>query len=123
METPNSLWQGGLERDTGYAGGMATLDEDRNGNIGGDWDNDGTRLRRSFPFQSFPAGIEFVNRVAELAERMDHHPEIEIHWRTVVLESTSHDTGGLTARDFKLTEAIDRIWDSSPGRTVPENRA
>jgi len=74
-----------------------------------EWENDGTRLRRSFLFQSFPAGIEFVNRVAEVAERLDHHPEIEIHWRTVVLESTSHDTGGLTGRDFKLAAAIDRI--------------
>ncbi len=84
-----------------------------------DWESDGIRLRRTFAFPSFPAAIDFVNRVAELAERLDHHPEIEIHWRTVVLECTSHDTGRLTRRDFALANAIDVLWSTAQGTSTP----
>jgi 4a-hydroxytetrahydrobiopterin dehydratase len=51
--------------------------------------------------------MAFVNRVAELANAADHHPDILIRYDHVVLTLSSHDSGGLTERDFKLAAAID----------------
>lgn len=56
---------------------------------------------------SFPRAILFVNHVAGIAERLDHHPDIAVHWTTVTLRIWTHDEGGITERDFRLAEAID----------------
>ena len=64
-------------------------------------------LRREYRFESYKGGVDFATRVAELAERADHHPDILIGYRRVVLTLISHDAGGLTARDFDLAEQID----------------
>ena len=50
--------------------------------------------------------MAFVNRVAALAEAADHHPDIDIRYSKVTLALSTHDAGGLTARDFDLAEAI-----------------
>lgn len=70
------------------------------------WTREGRRIRRTFTFDGFKEAITFVNRVAELAERQDHHPDILVEYRKVTLTLTSHDAGGLTARDLRLAEAI-----------------
>ena len=69
---------------------------------------DGCIVRR-IEFPSFMEGVEFVNRVARVAEEIDHHPDIEIVWRRVTLTLHSHDAGGITARDFALADRIDAI--------------
>lgn len=71
------------------------------------WEIDGDRLRKRYTLDSFPAAIAFVNRVAALAEAADHHPDILIEYRHVTLTLTTHDSGGLTARDFSLAARID----------------
>jgi 4a-hydroxytetrahydrobiopterin dehydratase len=71
------------------------------------WQRDGTRIRRTYTFASFKEAMAFVNRVAELAEQADHHPEILVEYTRVTLTSSSHDVGGLTARDLRLAEKID----------------
>jgi 4a-hydroxytetrahydrobiopterin dehydratase len=71
------------------------------------WEIDGDRLRKRYTLDSFKAAIAFVNRVAALAEAADHHPDILIEYRHVTLTLTTHDEGGLSARDFSLASRID----------------
>jgi len=59
---------------------------------------------REFELPSFPAAIEFVDRLAELAESENHHPDIDIRYRKVTVRWTSHDKGGITERDRKMAE-------------------
>ena len=70
------------------------------------WERRGDEIRRTFSFPDFAGALAFVNRVGELAEAMTHHPDIDIRYSRVTLGLTTHDAGGLTARDFDLAEAI-----------------
>lgn len=78
------------------------------------WELDGKRLQRAFRFPSFRLAMEFVNRVAEVAEEMNHHPDIAISYDKVSLALISHDSGGITRRDLALAARIDEIAPGSP---------
>lgn len=67
------------------------------------------RISRSFRFESFPAAIDFVNRVAELAEREGHHPDLEIHYRDVKVVLYTHKIDGLHENDFIMAAKIDQL--------------
>lgn len=83
--------------DPEVAAAVATLDG---------WQHlDGT-LRRSVTFPSFLEGIEAVRQVADLAERADHHPDIDIRWRTVTLTLVTHSEGGITEKDVALAREL-----------------
>ena len=69
----------------------------------------GTRLQRRFEFRDFVAAMEFVNRVAEIAEGEGHHPDIAIHWNKVDLVLWTHKIGGLHENDFILAAKINRL--------------
>lgn len=71
------------------------------------WTRRGNTLTRTFEFPAFPAAIAFVDLIAEAAERMDHHPDIDIRYTKVTCTLSTHSAGGITPRDFKLAEAID----------------
>lgn len=71
------------------------------------WKRDGAWLERVYELPTFPAAIAFVNRVAEAAEALDHHPDIAISYTKVTLRVSTHDAGGLTANDFSLAARID----------------
>lgn len=73
------------------------------------WRREDDHIVRRIEFPSFVDGIEFVNRVARVAEQIDHHPDIEITWRRVTFTLHSHDAGGITARDFALADRIDAL--------------
>ena len=73
------------------------------------WNRRGKRISRTFVFDDFMQGIRFLNRVARLAEGMNHHPDIFIRYNKVGLSLTTHDEGGLTIKDFKLAQKINRI--------------
>jgi 4a-hydroxytetrahydrobiopterin dehydratase len=70
------------------------------------WERHGNEIRRTWTFADFGAAMVFVNRVAGLAETANHHPDIDIRYSRVTLVLSTHDAGGLTARDFALAEAI-----------------
>lgn len=74
-----------------------------------DWKLEGEEIVRHLKFPTFPAAIQFVNRVAEKAEAAQHHPDIDIRYNRVRLALTSHDAGGLTDSDFNLASAIDKL--------------
>ena len=66
-------------------------------------------ITRLLEFESFADGIEFVNRVAKIADEHDHHPDIDIRYRRVKLTLISHDVGGLSSRDFRMAKLIDKL--------------
>ena len=71
------------------------------------WTREGDVIRKTFTLASFPEAIAFVNRIAELAERADHHPDIDIRYDRVGCSLSTHSEGGLTARDFDLARQLD----------------
>jgi 4a-hydroxytetrahydrobiopterin dehydratase len=73
------------------------------------WEKRGDAISRMFQFKDFPAAVEFVNAVAELAEEAQHHPDIDIRWNKVTLALTTHDAGGLTEKDFWLAKKCDEL--------------
>jgi len=73
------------------------------------WQVEDGQLVRSFLFPDFLAALRFVNRVADLAEEAGHHPDIDIRYNQVRLGLTTHDAGGLTAKDFSLAASIDKL--------------
>jgi len=80
------------------------------------WTRSGTEITRTIECDSFPAAIALVQRVADEAERRDHHPDIDIRWRTLRFTLSTHSAGGLTQNDLDLAAEIDRlVGESAPG--------
>lgn len=73
------------------------------------WERAEGALRRSIKFPSFPAGIDAVRRVADHAEAKNHHPDIDIRWRTVTFALVTHSEGGITENDIAMARDIDGI--------------
>jgi 4a-hydroxytetrahydrobiopterin dehydratase len=73
------------------------------------WTRDGDAIRKQYTFADFPAAIAFVNRLADVAERADHHPDITINYRRVTLVYSTHSEGGLTDKDFAGAQAADGL--------------
>lgn len=73
------------------------------------WERADGALRRSIKFQSFLGGIDAVRRVAEHAESKDHHPDIDIRWRTVTFALVTHSEGGITDKDVAMARDINGI--------------
>lgn len=74
-----------------------------------DWTIDRDVIRREFVLANFREAIGFVVQVSLLAEKANHHPDIDIRWNRVTLALTSHDAGGLTDRDISLAEKIEAL--------------
>ncbi|SEO61515.1 4a-hydroxytetrahydrobiopterin dehydratase [Amycolatopsis saalfeldensis] len=74
-----------------------------------DWHRSDVTIERTASLATFPQAIEVVNRVAALAEAADHHPDIDIRWRTLTFRLSTHSEGGLTAKDFALARQIDEV--------------
>jgi 4a-hydroxytetrahydrobiopterin dehydratase len=73
------------------------------------WTLDGKAIKKQFTLQDFPEAVLFVSALVPGAEDADHHPDIEIHYKRVILSYSTHDEGGLTAKDFDgaaMAEAI-----------------
>jgi 4a-hydroxytetrahydrobiopterin dehydratase len=73
------------------------------------WSREGKAITRTWKFRDFSEALQFINRVGELAESMDHHPDIYNSWATVRLTLTTHDKGGLTNLDLDLAKKIDGL--------------
>ena len=65
------------------------------------WSLEGKTIRKEFTFSDFPEAVLFVSALVPGAEDADHHPDIEIHYKRVVLSYTTHDSGGLTEKDLE----------------------
>jgi 4a-hydroxytetrahydrobiopterin dehydratase len=71
------------------------------------WNREGDEITTTYELRSFPDAIEFVGRVAALAEAANHHPDIDIRYRNVRIALTTHDEGGISAKDFDLAAEIE----------------
>ncbi|OLB81547.1 MAG: 4a-hydroxytetrahydrobiopterin dehydratase [Actinobacteria bacterium 13_2_20CM_2_71_6] len=74
-----------------------------------DWSGDVNGIERAVTAGSFLAGIRLVDAVAELAEEANHHPDIDIRWRTVTFRLATHSAGGVTELDLALARQIDQL--------------
>lgn len=70
------------------------------------WDLNEGQIVKLYKFKDFVESMRFVNKVAELAEAADHHPDILIRWNKVILTLSTHSAGGLTEKDFSLALQI-----------------
>jgi 4a-hydroxytetrahydrobiopterin dehydratase len=77
--------------------------------LDGGWELKEDKLVKSFQFSSFMKAIEFVNKVAKIAEKINHHPIITINWRTVKLSLKSFDVNAITKRDINLAKEIEKV--------------
>ncbi len=73
------------------------------------WERKGNEIVRVFKNKDFVESVGFVNKVAILAEKADHHPDILIRYKNVTLTLSTHSQGGLTGKDFKLAGEIDAL--------------
>jgi len=91
---------------------MATLSSDqianRLGSLAG-WEFKDNAISKRFRFKDFMTGIAFVNRVAEIAEAADHHPDILINYTRITFSCSTHSEGGVTDKDFRLAESIESL--------------
>jgi len=78
-----------------------------------EWSGDATAITRTAKLPTFPAAIAVVDRVAEVAEAMDHHPDIDIRWRTLTFVCATHSAGGVTDKDVDLARRIDEIVEAA----------
>jgi 4a-hydroxytetrahydrobiopterin dehydratase len=74
------------------------------------WSKRAQIISRTFKFAGFLKAIEFVNRVAKKAQKLNHHPDIDIRFNQVTLKLTTHDEGGLTEKDFSLARQCDEVF-------------
>jgi 4a-hydroxytetrahydrobiopterin dehydratase len=82
----------------------------------GGWtlDADQASLLKAWTFDSFQTAVRFFTAVAELAERVDHHPEFLSNYTQMRIRLTTHDAQGLTHQDFELAQQIDHISQAEP---------
>ena len=73
------------------------------------WEKQGKEITRTFKFKNFIESIGFVNRIAILAEKADHHPDILIQYNRVRINLSTHSDGGITDKDFKLAGQIEGL--------------
>lgn len=73
------------------------------------WRSAEAALVRTVELPSFPAAIEAVDRIAVIAEEMNHHPDIDIRWRTLRFSLSTHSKGGITSNDVALADRIDSV--------------
>lgn len=73
------------------------------------WSRRGDVLTKTFAFERFMDGIAFVNRVAKIADEMNHHPDVDIRYTKITIALSTHDAGGITQSDLQLAERIEKV--------------
>lgn len=75
-----------------------------------DWREDGAALVREEQHEDFAAALARLNRIAALAERENHHPDLCLHgWNRLTITLSTHDAGGLTGKDHRMAALIDEL--------------
>ena len=76
------------------------------------WARRGDVLTKSFTFRTFAEGIDFVQRVARAADKVDHHPDIDIRYTKIVIALSTHSAGGITQKDLSLAGTIETLTEA-----------
>jgi 4a-hydroxytetrahydrobiopterin dehydratase len=82
--------------------------ESRLGELDG-WAREGDAIVKEFKLDDFVGSVDFINRLAPVAEEMNHHPDLSVSWNKVKVSITTHSEGGLTENDFELAKSIDPL--------------
>ena len=83
------------------------------------WKQEGAFITKKYDFKRFMDGISFINAVAKVAEKQEHHPDIHVRYMEVTLSVQTHSEGGLTEWDFELAEAIEAMLRRKKVRPSP----
>ncbi len=78
-----------------------------------EWNRRDEHIRREYSLANFVEAVELVNALVDPAEELNHHPDLEVSWGSVVVNLTTHDAGGLTRNDFTLAETYDRLFEEN----------
>jgi 4a-hydroxytetrahydrobiopterin dehydratase len=79
------------------------------------WSKRAQKILRTFEFEGFLESIEFVNRIASKAQKLNHHPDINIRFNKVALSLTTHDEGAITEKDISLARQCDEVFAKCSG--------
>src|SRR3954464_741755 len=103
---------------------MSCVCASRDGNTPGvtDWQEQDEALVREFELPAFPAAIAFVDRLGELAESENHHPDIDIRYRRVTVRWTTHSEGGITEKDREMAEGTSALAAAYHGTATVERK-
>ena len=74
-----------------------------------EWKLAGKEITKTYTFKDFVRSMGFVNSAALLAEKANHHPDIDIRWNKITLTLSTHSAGGLTEKDFSLAKEIEQL--------------
>ncbi len=74
------------------------------------WSKRARTILRTFKFEGFLNSLDFINRIARRAQKINHHPDIDIRFNKVTLKLTTHDEGGITEKDFSLAQHCDEVF-------------
>jgi len=74
-----------------------------------DWIFEGNKISKKFTFQNYQKTIEFINKVAEIAEQANHHPHMEVSYNNIIISLTTHSIKGLSINDFIIAAKINNI--------------
>ena len=73
------------------------------------YDSESRSLKKVFPFKTYTKNLAFVNAVAWIANKLNHHPDMEVSFDKCVIKITTHDAGGISEKDFELAAQIDLL--------------
>lgn len=73
------------------------------------WSGDADGIRRTVELPTFRDAVTAIDRIADVAEELDHHPDVDLRWRTLHLSLVTHSAGGVTANDLELARRIDAL--------------
>jgi 4a-hydroxytetrahydrobiopterin dehydratase len=73
------------------------------------WSRRGALITKTYVMPTFPAGIAFIGRIADAAEAVQHHPDIDIRYTKITIALSTHDSGGLTQKDIALASQIEAL--------------
>ena len=73
------------------------------------WSVNGLYIQKQYIFNSFLENIDFINHVAKTSEKLNHHPDLDIRYKKLLIKTSTHREGGITQKDFDLAEKIDEI--------------
>ena len=73
------------------------------------WEREGDAIVKQYDLGTFPGAVSFVVRVGFLAERANHHPDLDVRWKRVRVALSTHDSGGITEKDFDLAREIESV--------------
>ncbi len=82
------------------------------------WSGTTQGISKTFSFSDFNGSVAFVNRVAKVADELNHHPDVHISWNKVTLDLVTHSAGGVTQNDIELARRIDPLATDDPAEAT-----